>query len=186
MLAYVFWHACPTGSVTGEYEAKIVAFGRALTEAKIPGVLGAASYAIERTSWLGEPGYEDWAWLDGSWVLDALNERAISGPMEQPHGAVAQMTKHGGFGALYYLVAGKHAIPAHSKIIWLSRPRGVIWRDVMPAIVSSANAEVTVWRRLMVLGPTTEFAVIGPADLTLAVPKGWNGTEIARRRLGHP
>jgi hypothetical protein len=184
MLAYLFWHAAQNASATDEYEKKILRFGEALAKAKVPGVLGCASYAIGRTSWLGEPGYEDWAWLEGSWALEGLNERAVSGAMEQPHHAVSQITKHGGFGALYYLVDGKHAIPGHSKILWLSRPRGIVWRDVMPGIVKSASAEVTVWRRLMVLGPATEFAVIGPADLALAVPKGWSCVEVARRRLG--
>ena len=184
MLAYLFWHAAQNASATDEYEKKILRFGEALAKAKVPGVLGCASYAIGRTTWLGEPGYEDWAWLEGSWALESLNERAVSGAMGQPHHAVSQITKHGGFGALYYLVDGKHAIPGHSKILWLSRPRGIVWRDVMPGIVKSASAEVTVWRRLMVLGPATEFAVIGPADLTLAVPKGWSCVEVARRRLG--
>jgi len=184
MLAYLFWHAASNTSATDEYEKKILRFGEALAKAKIPGVLGCASYAIGRTTWLGEPGYEAWVWLEGSWALEGLNERAVSGAMDQPHHAVSQTTKHGGSGALYYLVDGKHAIPGHSKILWLSRPRGIVWRDVMPGIVKSASAEVTVWRRLMVLGPATEFAVIGPADLTLAVPKGWSCVEVARRRLG--
>jgi len=186
MLAYLFWHAASNASAAEEYEKKILHFGRALADAKVPGVLGNASYSIGRTTWLGEPGYEDWVWLEGSRALEGLNERAVSGAMEQPHHAVAQSTKHGGFGALYYLVAGKHAIPGHSKILWLSRPRGIVWRDVMPGIVKSASAEVTVWRRLMVLGPSTEFAVVGPADLTVTVPKGWSCVEVARRRLGQP
>ena len=186
MLAYLFWHACPDASATDEYESKMLRFGRALADAKIPGVLGCASYAIERTPWLGERGYEDWVWLEGTWALEGLNERAVSGPMERPHHAVSQATKHGGFGALYYLVAGRHATPGHSKVMWLSRPRGIVWREVMPAIVKSADAEVAVWRRLMVLGPSTEFAMIGPADLTLAVPQGWSRVEIGRRRLGQP
>lgn len=186
MLAYLFWHAAAKAPATEEYERKILRFGGALADAKIPGVLGCASYAIGRTSWLGEPGYEDWVWIEGSWVLEGLNERAVAGTMEQPHNAVSQATKHGGFGALYYLVAGKHAVPSHSKILWLSRPRGIVWRDVMPGIVKSTSAEVTVWRRLMVLGPASEFALVGPADLRVTVPEGWSCVEVERRRLGSP
>jgi len=184
MLAYVFWHAVPDVLAIAEYEEKLLHFSRALANAQIPGLLGGASYAISQTPWLGEPGYEDWAWLEGSWVLDTLNERAVSGAMEQPHNAIARMTKHGGFGALYYLVAGNHSIPASSKVVWLSRPRGVNWRDIMPTIMQSANSEVAVWRRQMVLGPSTEFAVIGSSDLTLTVPEGWKCLEVDRRRLG--
>jgi len=186
MLAYLFWHAASNASAAEEYEKKVLGFGRALADAKVPGVLGCASYSIGRTSWLGEPGYEDWVWVEGSSVLETLNERAVSGAMERPHHAVAQATRHGGSGGLYYLVGGRHAVPGHSRIFWLSRPRGIAWRDVMPGIVKSASAEVTVWRRLMVLGPAAEFAVIGPANLRLAVPEGWSGVEVARRRLGQP
>jgi hypothetical protein len=183
VIAYVFWHAAPDSSATAEYEKVLVRFGRALTEANSPGLLGNASYAIGETPWLGEPGYEDWAWLEGSWALDTLNERAVSGAMEQPHGVIARMTKHGGFGALYYLVAGNHRIPGDSKVFWLSRPRGINWRDSLPALVKSASAPVAVWRRQMVLGPSTEFAVAGPRTLTLTLPQGWTSLEVERRRL---
>jgi hypothetical protein len=183
MLAYVFWHAAPSSSATADYERRLLQFHHALANAKVPGLLGNASYAISQTPWLEEPGYEDWAWLEGSWALDTLNERALSGAMNQPHNAIAQVTKHGGFGGLYYLVAGEHKIPADSKILWLSRPRGINWRDVIPTVVKSANSGVAIWRRQMVLGPATEFAVIGPPTLNLTVPEGWKSIQIDRRRL---
>ncbi|MGH8725450.1 MAG: hypothetical protein ACREU1_11380, partial [Burkholderiales bacterium] len=80
-------------------------------------------------------------------------------------------------------VAGEHRIPADSKVFWLSRPRGINWRDIMPSIMKTANSEVAVWRRQMVLGPSTEFAVIGLPTLTLTVPEGWKSLEVDRRRL---
>ena len=184
MIAYVFWHAVPDVLATAEYEKTLLHFGHALANENIAGVVGNASYAINQTPWLGEPGYEDWVWLEGSGALDTLNQRAVSGVMERPHNAIAQMTKHGGFGALYYLVAGNYKIPGHSKVMWLSRPRGINWRDVVPSILRSANSEVTLWRRQMVLGPSTEFAVIGPRNLSLAVPEGWKCLQVDRRRLG--
>lgn len=183
MLAYLFWHAAPDGAVAAEYEKTVVRFGAALADSQIPGLLDNASFAIGRTPWLGERGYEDWVWLEGSWALDALNERAVSGAMTAPHDAVAKATRHGGFGGLYYLVAGEHRMPADSKVFWLSRPRGIAWRDVLPSIIRSASAEVAVWRRQMVLGPAPEFALIGPPDLSLAVPRGWSGVEVERRAL---
>src|SRR5450759_389273 len=67
MLAYVFWHAVPDNFATADYEKNLLHFGDALANAKIPGLLGNASYAIGQTPWLGEPGYEDWTWLEGSW-----------------------------------------------------------------------------------------------------------------------
>ena len=183
MIAYVFWHAAPDGAAIAEYEKTVVRFGSALADANVPGLLGNASYAIGRTPWLGESGYEDWAWLEGSWALDALNELAVSGATKAPHDAVARATKHGGFGALYYLVAGEHRVPTDSKVFWLSRPRGISWRETMPIIAKSASAEVAVWRRQMVLGPSTEFALIGPPELALTVPQGWSALEVERRRL---
>jgi hypothetical protein len=85
---------------------------------------------------------------------------------------------------LYYLVAGEHRVPADSKVFWLSRPRGIAWRDVLPSIIRSASAGIAVWRRQMVLGPGTEFALVGPPDLSLAVPRGWSAAEVERRALG--
>lgn len=183
MYAYVFWHAAPANIASGEYQKTLLHFGRALATLKIPGLLNNASYSIGEIPWLGEPGYEDWAWLQSLSVLEPLNERAVVGPMEKPHRAIAQLTRHGGFGALFSLVAGTHEVPGDSKVIWVSRPRGLQWREVMPAIIKSANADVAVWRRLMVLGPSPEFAIIGPPALTLTLPPGWTAFEIERRRL---
>ena len=173
MLAYVYWHAAPASTAAAEYEKILLRFGHALADAKSPGFLGNASYAVGATPWLGEPGYEDWAWLEGSWALDSLNERAVSGPMEQPHNAIAQATKHGGHGALYYLVAGEHEIPGDSKVFWLSRPRGVNWREVMPGIIRSAGAKISAGRRPLVLGPSAAFSLIAsPGISPLCVPTG--------------
>ena len=183
MYAYVFWHAAPANIAIAEYENTLLHFGRALASLKIPGLLNNASYSIGAIPWLGEPGYEDWAWLQSLSVLEPLNERAVVGPMEKPHRAIAQLTRHGGFGALFSLVAGRHEVLGDSKVIWVSRPRGLQWRDAMPAIIQSASAEVAVWRRLMVLGPSPEFAIIGPPALTLALPPDWSSFEIERRRL---
>lgn len=183
MIAYLFWHAAPEGSAEA-YEKSVLRFGQALAESASPGLLGNASYAIGPTPWMREPGYEDWAWLEGSWALDALNERAVSGAMEQPHDAVARATRHGGFGALYYLVAGEHRIPGDSRVLWISRPRGIKWREAMAPILASANGPVALWRRQMVLGPSTEFAMVGAPDLALTLPAGWSAVQVERRRLG--
>jgi hypothetical protein len=185
-IAYVFWHAAPedaTAPVTETYEDGLRRFSAALAAVHSPGFLGHASYRIGGTPWMPGPGYEDWAWLEGSWALDELNRRAVEGEAKAPHDAVAAATRHGGYGALYYLVAGEAATPGDSRVVWTSRPRGVAWRDVMPGIVRSASAPVSVWRRQMVLGPSTEFAVIGPPAFTLALPEGWSATEVDRRRV---
>jgi len=37
-------------------------------------------------------------------------------------------------------------------------------------IAQSADEPVSVWRRFMVLGPGTEFVILGPAPLALQLP----------------
>lgn len=180
--AYLFWHVAPEGRAAS-YEAQLRRFGAALAETHSPGLLGNASYRIAGTPWMPQPGYEDWAWLQGSWALDELNRRAVEGEAKGPHDAVAAVTKHGGFGALYYLVAGEPSMPGDSKVFWTSRPRGVAWRDAVPAIANAASSAVSVWRRQMVLGPSTEFAVVGSPGFSLTLPRGWSAVEVDRYRL---
>lgn len=181
-IAYLFWHAAPAGDAPA-YEKMLRGFAAALAQTRTPGLLGNASYRIAGVPWMPEPGYEDWAWLEGSWALDELNRRAVEGEAKAPHDAVAAATKHGGFGALYYLVAGELSMPGDSRVVWASRPRGIAWRDVMPGIVRSASSPVAVWRRQMVLGPSTEFAIIGAPGFALTLPEGWSGAEVERSRL---
>ncbi len=61
--------------------------------------------------------------------------------------AIARMTQHSCYGALYCLTAGEHENPKDSRVFWLTRTRGVNWREIVPQIVKSADAKVTVWRR---------------------------------------
>lgn len=141
MIAYIFWHAAPDGFSLETYEATLLKFGTSLANARISGVLGNASYAVSHTPWLGQGGYEDWTLLDGSSVLDRLNDQATTGCMEESHHAIAQITKHGGLGALYRLVDGAPDLSNDSAIIWLSRPRGVKWREALASHMWACEAE---------------------------------------------
>lgn len=189
MFAYVFWHVRPDRVDVKTYEDAMSGFGRALRNQKIDGVIDNSSYWVDKVKWVEAPGYEDWVWVDELSVFERLNERAVTGPMEQPHDKIAQMTKHGGYGSFYYLIDGQRKTLGDSRVFWLSRPRGIQWRDVMPKIIASATTEVSVWRRFMVLGPAPEFAIVGPADLQLTVPEGWTASIVDRRCIGgdaHP
>lgn len=183
MFAYVFWHAKPANMDAAKYEMALLRFGGALRGMKISGLLGNVSYSIDFAPWLDEPGYEDWVWVENLSVFETLNVQAVSGPMEGPHAGISQMTKHGGFGAFYYLIEGKHQVLGDSKVFWVSRPRGIRWAEAVPAILQSANRDVSVWRRFMVLGPAPEFAIVGPADLRLTLPTDWKSLEIVRRKV---
>lgn len=46
MRAYVYWHAAPQSIAAADYERMLLRFGNVLAEAKIPGFLGNASYAV--------------------------------------------------------------------------------------------------------------------------------------------
>lgn len=183
MFAYVFWHVKPAGLAVDEYEAALCRFQEELRSRKFSGILGNFSYSIDAVPWLGEAGYEDWVVAEDLSVLERLNTLAVTGPMEESHAAIAHMTKHGGFGGLYYLVSGARQALTDSTVAWLARPRGVKWADAMPGIVETAGAEVAVWRRFMVLGPAPEFAVIGPKGLRLALPEGWSSLAVSRRKV---
>src|SRR5438105_936520 len=104
MLAYVFWHR-PYASVDKlRYETALCAFHRQLSQAPSPGLLAAASYAIEPVAWLaGRPGYEDWCVLEGSWAMDALNSWAVTGALQTPHDAIASLMEEG-HGGIYELI----------------------------------------------------------------------------------
>lgn len=98
MLAYVFWHR-PRASVdVAAYEAALVEFHRRLGAEAVEGFHGSSVFATEG-------GYVDWYYLEAAFALDALNVAAVSGPMQQPHGAVAALTGEM-TGGLYRLVEG--------------------------------------------------------------------------------
>ena len=52
--------------------------------------------------WLDDPSvYEDWATIEGSYALEALNKQAVSGRMAALHGTVARQMG-AGYGGVYY------------------------------------------------------------------------------------
>lgn len=98
MLAYVFWHRRRAGVDVAVYEAALVEFHRRLGAEAVEGFHGSSVFATER-------GYMDWYQLEGAFALDALNVAAVTGPMQQPHQAVADLTGEM-TGGLYRLVDG--------------------------------------------------------------------------------
>ena len=76
--------------------------------------------------------------------------------------AAAQMEE--GHGGLYALVWGEPVLPERSKAVWLTRPRGIVWRTTLDTLRAQLPG-TTLWRRQMVLGPAKEFALIVPPGL---------------------
>jgi hypothetical protein len=183
MLAYLFWHH-PYDTVNArEYEDALLHFQEQLSKESPSGFRGCASFHVAGLPWLGSGrrGYEDWCLVEGSWALDPLNAMAVARPVVGAHdSAAAQMEE--GHGGLYTLVWGESILPDRSTALWLTRPRGILWRPVLDAL-RQRHAKATLWRRLMVLGPGAEFALVSAVP-SIAVPSGWTALSVERVRVG--
>ena len=182
MLAYIFWHR-PFPHVDRKlYEDALMRFQSDLPRRKPPGFIAAGSFRIEPVPWLGDlPGYEDWCLLEGSWAMDPLNAFAVAAPMQPSHDrAAAQMQD--GHGGIYAHVAGENPPAAQSTVYWLTRPRGIQWQAALDP-VRARCPQANIWRRQMVLGPATEFAVEVPGGAAIEVPSGWQVRCVKRVHL---
>ena len=174
MLAYVFWHWPTEGVATDEYERLQQGFHRGLAEAGIAGFQGSTVFRIEgQAPWLGgAPAYVDWYLLDGSAALDVLNEAAVSGLRKGAHDVLARAM---GAGAGSLLQARTAVTPEEVNrarwATWLAKPRGMPYDPFYARLAPvSAQPGVSLWRRQMVLGPTTEFGLLSTEPLQL--PQG--------------
>ncbi|HMK70448.1 MAG TPA: hypothetical protein VK442_05695 [Xanthobacteraceae bacterium] len=182
MLAYIFWHRPKPDLDPARYEAGLIRFQQVLTSEPPPGFLGAASFAIAPVPWLSDrPGYEDWYFVEASWALDPLNGFAIAGARQAPHDDVAAQAEEG-HGGLYAHAGGEAVTAPQSTITWLTRPRGIQWQPPLAAVRAQCR-EANVWRRQMVLGVASEFAVETPGDIDLEAPAGWQALRVKRVRL---
>lgn len=184
MLAYIFWHRPSPQAELKAYEASIVRFQADLAREPPPGFIGASSFAISAVPWLpGEPIYEDWCLLEGSWAMDPLNAFAVTGARQPAHDHVAAQAGEN-CGGLYAHAGGEVFETAQSTVYWLSRPRGIQWQAAI-APVRAKCPQAVIWRRQMVLAPATEFAVEVEGDAAIEVPPGWQLIcRTTRRRLG--
>jgi len=182
MLAYIFWHRPKPDLDPARYEAGLIRFQQVLTREPPPGFLGAASFAIAPVPWLSDqPGYEDWYLVEASWALDPLNGFAIAGARQAPHDDVAAQAEEG-HGGLYAHAGGEAVTAPQSTITWLTRPRGIQWQPPLAAVRAQCR-EANVWRRQMVLGVASEFAVETPGDIDIEAPTGWQALRVKRLRL---
>jgi len=183
MMAYVFWHTRSEATPQETYERDLLAFYDALGKVDCPGVRRSATFRISSVPWMKEQrGYEDWAVIDGAWVLEGLNTKAIVGSMAPVHASIAQQMDQGN-GGLYYHLSGDLEPHRANRAQWLTRPRGIQFRPVLEKIVQSAGTPASAWRRFMVLGPGPEFIVFGSAPLALQLPVGWQMHKVDRTVL---
>jgi len=183
MLAYLFWHTPKPTTGGVEYERDLLAFSHALSGLNCFGVRRIANFRISAVPWLDDPsGYEDWVTIDGSHVLENLNDQAVSARMAPLHGRIAQQMGVG-YGGLYYHLWGNMDPHVAESAHWLSRSRGVEFRPVLEHMLQGGGEPVSVWRRFMVLGSGFEFVILGNASLALRIPDGWIAHRVARTIL---
>lgn len=183
MLAYVFWHTRSKAATQETYEKDLLAFYGALGRIACPGVKHSDTFRISSLPWLKEQcGYEDWTIVEGAWVLEDLNIKAVAGSMAAAHSAIA-MQMDAGNGGLYYHLFGDLEPHRANWAQWLSRPRGIQFRPALEQIAHSSGTPVSVWRRFMVLGPGPEFIIFGAAPLDLQLPDGWQMHAVDRMVL---
>ena len=159
MLAYVFFHRAAPGVETRDYEAALRRFHAALAGDLPRGFIGSSTYRVGGA-------YADWYLVEGSAALDVLNEAAVSGARSASHDSVAHMATDGA-GKLLALVSGSAATGAAFEIRF-SKPAGMGYPELYDRLKPwTDRAEVTLWRRMMVLGPPPEFCLLAPSEIQL-------------------
>jgi len=159
VLAYVFSHRPAGGVNVAVYESALTRFHAALASAPPSGFVGSSTFKV------GDR-YSDWYLVDGSAALDVLNTAAVSGARTPAHDAAARMAVDG-VGKLYSLVSGEPATGPGFEIQF-SKPAGVGYADHYARLRPySSGPGVSLWRRMMVLGPPPEFCLLSPSEVEL-------------------
>jgi hypothetical protein len=159
MLAYVFSHR-PAGDVdVARYEAALKRFHAALAHGPSSGFLGSSTFkAGDR--------YSDWYLVESSGALDILNEAAVSGARTSAHDAAARMAVDF-WGKLYSLIGGEPSSRSGFEIHF-SKPAGMAYADLYERLQPFVGrVGVSLWRRMMVLGPPPEFCLVAPSEIEL-------------------
>jgi hypothetical protein len=169
MLAYVFWHWSLPAIETQTYQEEVIAYHRTLTAHKPDGFRHTRVLLMEQASWLERHAetYEDWHLVENSAVLDPLNERAVSGPCQEPHRRIACLTQ-GGTGALYHLIFGDADLSCVRFAYRFSKPAamtyGALYEWLQPF---KEKGKGMLWTRHMSLGPGPEFCLQSSEALLL-------------------
>ena len=181
MLAYVFWHWPRPGVLSDDYVARQQAFHQALAERGPVALQASAIWRVTSVPWTpGSVAYEDWYLLEDSAGLDALNAAAVSDPLREAHDAAASLAA-GGMAALYTPAGPRVGLePAldGSLAQWFSKPEGMRYSALYQRLGSRLDH---LWTRMMVLGPSPEFLLLGDDIHTL--PPEWRAQATRRERI---
>jgi hypothetical protein len=159
LLAYVFFHRPGPGVETASYETALRRFHATLAVGPPPGFVASTTYRVDG-------GYADWYLVQNSAALDPLNEAAVSAARLASHDAVAHMSADAA-GKLLALVAGLPRAETGFEIR-LAKPKGMSYSDFYMRLEPwTTREQVSLWRRMMVLGPPPEFCLVTPSELML-------------------
>ena len=159
MLAYVFSHRPEAGAEVTAYEESLRRFHSALATASPSGFIASTTFRIGR-------GFSDWYLVETSAALDVLNAAAVSGARAPVHDAAARMAADGA-GKLLSLASGRPSLEAGFEVRF-AKPAGMTYVDLYAQLHTWTDApEVSLWRRMMVLGPPPEFSILTPSEIEL-------------------
>ena len=104
--------------------------------------------------------------VESSAALDVLNAAAVSGARTEIHNAAARMAVDG-VGKLFNLSAGEYSVGAGYEVRF-AKPAGMKYDDLYARLRTWTSVPgVSLWRRMMVLGPPPEFSIVTPSELQL-------------------
>jgi hypothetical protein len=170
LLAYIFFHRPAPGVEAPAYEAALRRFHASLAAAPPPGFIGSSTYRVGG-------GYGDWYLVESSAALDLLNAAAVNSARSSGHDAVARMSTDGA-GKLVALVSGRARTEPGFEIRF-SKPAGMTYPDLYARLKPwTDRPELTLWRRMTVLGPPPEFCLTAPSDQML--PAAMSPESLAR------
>jgi hypothetical protein len=159
LLAYVFSHGPAGGVDVAIYEDWLRRFHAELAKSSLSGFLESATFAIGG-------GYSDWYLLESSSAMDALNAAAVSGARAPAHDSAARMAVDG-VGKLLSLATGTPSMDEGFEVRF-GKPVGMSYKDFYARLeLWTEAAGVSLWRRMMVLGPPPEFCLITASKVEL-------------------
>jgi hypothetical protein len=159
VLAYVFSHRPADAAHVSAYEDSLKQFHEQLAIASIDGFIASATFAVGA-------GYSDWYLLESSSAMDALNAAAVSGPRAAAHDSAARMASDG-VGKLLSLAVGSPSFAAGFEVRF-GKPMGMPYADFYARMKPWVEEPgVSLWRRMMVLGPAPEFCLLTPENVEL-------------------